>query len=65
MAQVTGTTDSYQQGGLREDLWDVITNISPMERPFTSNIDRITATRWLLRPPTSRLKAMTPLSPLR
>ena len=43
MAQVTGTTDSYQQGGLREDLWDVISNISPMERPFTSNIDRITA----------------------
>lgn len=43
MAQVTGTTDSYQQSGLREDLWDVISNISPMERPFTSNIDRISA----------------------
>jgi len=43
MAQVTGTTDSYQQAGLREDLWDVISNISPMERPFSSNIDRITA----------------------
>lgn len=43
MAQVTGTTDSYQQSGLREDLWDVISNISPMERPFSSNIDRITA----------------------
>jgi len=43
MAQATGTTDSYQQAGLREDLWDVISNISPMERPFTSNIDRISA----------------------
>lgn len=43
MAQVTGTTDTYQQAGLREDLWNVISNISPMERPFTSNIDKINA----------------------
>lgn len=43
MAQVTGTTDSYQQAGLREDLWNVISNISPMERPFTANIDKIDA----------------------
>lgn len=43
MAQVTGTTDSYMQAGLREDLWNVIDNISPMERPFSTNIDRITA----------------------
>ena len=43
MAQVTGTTDSYQQAGLREDLYDIIDNISPMERPFTANLDRVTA----------------------
>lgn len=43
MAQLTGTTDSYQQAGLREDLWNVISNISPMDRPFTANIDRISA----------------------
>ena len=43
MAQITGTTDTYQQAGLREDLWNVISNISPMERPFTSNIDKIDA----------------------
>lgn len=43
MAQVTGTTDSYRQAGLREDLFDVISNISPMERPFTANIKRIKA----------------------
>ena len=43
MAQVTGTTDSYRQSGLREDLWDVISNISPMERPFTQNIERVKA----------------------
>lgn len=43
MAQLTGVTDSYRQVGLREDLWDVITNISPMDTPFVSNIDRVTA----------------------
>lgn len=43
MAQVTGTTDSYRQSGLREDLFDVISNISPMERPFTANIERVKA----------------------
>jgi hypothetical protein len=51
MAQVAGTTDTYDQAGLREELHDVISNISPMDRPFTSNIDQVSGkaryTEWL------------------
>ena len=43
MAQLTGTTDTHRSNGLREDLWDVISNISPMDTPFVSNIARISA----------------------
>jgi hypothetical protein len=40
MTQVTNTFDSYDAVGIREDLSNVIENISPYERPFTSNIGR-------------------------
>ncbi len=43
MAQMTGTTDTHRSNGLREDLWDVISNISPMDTPFVSNIARVSA----------------------
>lgn len=51
MAIPAGTTDTYEQVGQREELHDVISNISPMDRPFTSNISRMsgkaTYTTWL------------------
>jgi hypothetical protein len=51
MTQVAGTTETYDQGGQREELHDVISNISPMDRPFTANIDQIKGkavyTTWL------------------
>lgn len=40
MTQVTNTFDSYDAVGIREELSDVIENISPYERPFLSNIGR-------------------------
>lgn len=46
MAQLTGTTDSYDLVGLAEDVEDVIFNITPTETPFLSKAKRkkITAT---------------------
>jgi len=44
MTEIAGATSTYEvDRGNREDLWDVISNISPMDRPFTSNIPRIKA----------------------
>jgi len=40
MGQSTNTHDSYDLGTNREDLADVIQNISPTETPFTSNVGR-------------------------
>lgn len=40
MAVPTGTQKSYEAIGNREDLADVIYDISPTETPFMSNIDR-------------------------
>ena len=40
MSQSTNTFDTYDQVGLREQLSNVIENISPYERPFLSNIGR-------------------------
>ena len=40
MALVAGTTHTYNQSGLREDLYDVISNISPTETPFQTNIEK-------------------------
>ncbi len=40
MAQLAGTTDTYDIKGGREDLQDAIFRISPTETPFMSNIGR-------------------------
>ena len=43
MAQPTNTYDTYDLVGGREDLLDIITNISPTDVPFQSNIGRTKA----------------------
>lgn len=43
MGQPTGTYSTYQAKGLREDLADVIYDISPIDTPFMNNIGRTTA----------------------
>tara|TARA_R110000772_G_C13310276_1_gene440188 strand:- start:29220 stop:30185 length:966 start_codon:yes stop_codon:yes gene_type:complete len=40
MTVPTGTTQSYQMIGIREDLSDIIYDISPMETPFVSMIGK-------------------------
>jgi hypothetical protein len=40
MAQLAGTTDSYDMKGLREDLQDKIFMLTPEDTPFMSNIGR-------------------------
>lgn len=44
MGQTSGTYDSYDLVGVREDLSDIITNIAPMDTPVMSAIGRETAT---------------------
>jgi hypothetical protein len=58
MAQLAGTTDTYDLKGLREDLQNTIFMLTPEDTPFISNIgrDRATATKheWqtdVLAPP--------------
>jgi hypothetical protein len=43
MAQPTNTFDSYDANGIREDLSDIIHDISPEETPFYSKIAKSTA----------------------
>lgn len=38
MAQPTGTFSTYQAKGIRENLADIISNISPIDTPFISNV---------------------------
>jgi hypothetical protein len=40
MAQVSGTMSTYDQVGIREDLSDVIYNISPTETPFLNSVGK-------------------------
>ena len=40
MAQPTNTFDSYDAVGIREDLPDVIYNVSPEETPFYSEAQK-------------------------
>ncbi|HIE83885.1 MAG TPA: phage head protein, partial [Dehalococcoidia bacterium] len=47
MAQPTNTYDAYDLVGDREDLSDIISNISPTDVPFQSNIGRAKATAIL------------------
>jgi hypothetical protein len=48
MAQPTNTYDKYDAVGIREDLSDVISNISPTDTPFLSNIGKrsVTSTQF-------------------
>lgn len=40
MAVPSGTTQTYQAIGRREDLTDVIHDVTPTETPFTSAIQK-------------------------
>lgn len=45
MAQPTNTYDKYDMIGIREDLSDIISNISPTQTPFLSNIGTSSTTQ--------------------
>ncbi len=60
MAIPTGTFETYDTVGIREDLTDVISMISPTKRPFMSNIARGTATQTLHEFQTDELAAANP-----
>lgn len=45
MALITNALSTYTAIGIREDLTDVIYDISPMETPFMSNVARVRATQ--------------------
>ena len=45
MGVPSNTTETYSRVGIREDLADVIYNISPVETPFISNAGKGTATQ--------------------
>jgi hypothetical protein len=47
MAIVTNTFTTYSAKGIREDLSNIITNISPEETPFMSNIGKENVTNTL------------------
>ena len=47
MTAPTNTKTSYDVNGIREDLSDVIYNVSPEETPFLSSIAKVKATNTL------------------
>jgi hypothetical protein len=57
MAQPTNTFDSYDAVGIREDLSDVITNISPEETPFYTKSGKTRARNTLHEWQTDSLRA--------
>lgn len=57
MAAPTGTYSRYTAIGIREDLSDIIYNISPVETPFISNIGRDKADNTLFEWQTDDLAA--------
>jgi hypothetical protein len=57
MAQPANTFDSYDAVGIREDLKDVIYNISPEETPFYSKSGKTTAKNTLVEWQTDSLRA--------
>ena len=59
MAQPTNTYDSYDAVGIREDLENVIYNISPEETPFYSNTKKTKASNTLHEWQTDALRAST------
>lgn len=44
MAQPSNTFDTYDQVGIREDLTDIIHDVSPTDTPFYSSVAKTTAT---------------------
>ena len=59
MAQPTNTFDSYDAVGIREDLQDVIYDISPEETPFYSKCAKVKATNTFHEWQTDALRSST------
>lgn len=59
MAQATGTFDSYDAVGIREDLEDVIYDVSPEETPFYSKCGKVKAANTLHEWQTDALRSST------
>lgn len=57
MAQPTNTFDSYDANGIREDLEDVIYDVSPEETPFYTACAKVKATNTLHEWQTDALRA--------
>ena len=57
MAQPSNTFDSYDAKGIREDLSDVIYDISPSETPFYSSVAKVTASNTYHEWQTDALRA--------
>lgn len=57
MAQLTGTTDSYDLVGIAEDVEDIISNISPTDTPFMTMAKKGKATNTLHQWQTDSLSA--------
>ncbi|MCS5594804.1 MAG: DUF5309 domain-containing protein [Porticoccaceae bacterium] len=57
MAQPSNTFDSYDANGIREDLENVIYNISPEETPFYSSLKKTSASNTLHEWQTDSLRA--------
>ena len=57
MAQPTNTFDSYDSVGIREDLSNVIYNVSPEETPFYSKAKKTSAKNTLVEWQTDSLRA--------
>ena len=57
MAQPTNTFDSYDAVGIREDLSDIITSISPEETPFHTKCRKTTAKNTLVEWQTDALRS--------
>lgn len=58
MAQLSGTNSTYDAKGIREQLADWISNISPTDTPFQSNIGRGTAENTFFEWQTDTLQAV-------
>ncbi len=59
MAQPTGTFSTYDAKGIREDLEDIIYDVSPTETPFVRAIERLKAKQTLHEWQTDALAAAT------
>jgi hypothetical protein len=57
MAQPSNTFDSYDANGIREDLENVIYNISPEETPFYSSLKKVSASNTYHEWQTDSLRA--------